>query len=150
MLRATLANEGASLRLSTLDHPWATLEAAQADAGCDGVLGGPRRPLCHSTGRRQRPVPRAPGRAFGYRPLIDRQGLCHALVLFRLPILRPVGPGRVMRVLLPLQHGVRLWPLYRSQSLHCGRSMPSAAGESAPTISTNGSAAHGQQLDWRS
>jgi hypothetical protein len=103
---ATLANEGASLRLSMLDHPLVTHEAAQADAGRDRVLGGPRRPLCHSTGCRQRLVPRAPRRAFGDRPQIRRQRLRHALALIRLPILRPVGPGRVMCVLLTLQHGV--------------------------------------------
>lgn len=58
-------------------------------------------------------MPGAVGRAFGDWPLIGRQRLRHVLARLRLPIFRPVGPGRVMRVLLPLQHGVPLQPRKR-------------------------------------
>jgi hypothetical protein len=63
----------------------------------------------------QCPALGATRRAFGNRPLIDRQGLGHAFALLLLLLHPPVGPRRELLLLrrpLPL-HGVPPRPLYR-------------------------------------
>ena len=69
----------------------------------------------HSIWRRQRPVPRAPRRAFGDRPLIGRQGLRHALALLCSILFGPEYELLLLRGLLPLPHGV-IMPYARLQA----------------------------------